>query len=515
MVGDTNPGAPAGTRLASNTAVAIVTNVWSIVTSLLMIPLLVRGLGPGQFGAWALIQAFSAITGWASILDLGLGVGSARAIGSRAGAGRSHDVLRSIAASLVVFGALGAMVLFLSAALTATIYLTVGIEWTVAGSTLSNIVILTGVQASIDLASRGPISVLDGLQRTDQSRASDAVRRSLFLGASGVAAIISGDLLVTLLAGLGASLVAMTVPLLLVRRHLTESLSWPQRSEVSELLRESRTVGLLRPLGVVNRTMDKFILGGSIGLSAVGSLEVASSLQAGANAVVSAATDPITPAAAYVSGSGGNDRIPDLALRMTRISIAISAPLIITLVTVPDVLLDIWLGEHVPTMAASFTALSCLALFISALTTPLTNCLVGCGETRVVVATAVLATALNLILSIVFVAGLGALGVLVGTIASSLFTMPAIIGAGKRAFGICGRDLVLSACLPGLAPSLPLVLGLVVARGSHLDSDLGWISLIALLMILTSAVTYRVALLEAERSSVRRLAQRPRRVPRR
>ena len=500
---DAMPSSSPGTRLVSNTAVAIATNGWSIVVSLLMIPLLVRGLGPAGFGAWALVQGFSAISGWASILDLGLSVGSTRAISSRSGSGRPEEVGRSAVATLVVFGALGAVVLAITATAAMIIRSAGGSEWTAAGTTFASIIMLTGAQASVDLASRGPISVLDGVQRTDHSRIADAVRRTLFLGASGVAAISSRDLVVTLVAGLAASLAATAVPLKLSLRCLRGSLRRPQLSDVTALLREARSVGLLRPLGVVNRTMDRFILGGSIGLSAVGSLEVASSLQAGANALVSASTDPITPAASYISGAGRSADIPELALRTTRISIAISTPLITVLLTAPDILLGMWLGDRVPAMAASFTALSCVALFISLLTTPISNCLVGFGKARVVVTTAALATVLNLLLSIVFAALVGALGVLVGTIASSVVTMPALIAAGRNALNIRIGALARRAWLPGLAPSALLAAGLVIARRTQLDSNSGWITVIGLSMILTVAVTYVVSLTKAERASVR------------
>lgn len=493
-----------GTRLINNTAVALATNGWAIIVSFLMIPLLVRGLDPAAFGAWALIQGFSAITGWASVLDLGLGLGSTRIISRHVGAGRSDEAARASVASLAVFASAGGVLLVIAITASLVIRAAAGSDWLIAEYAVYSIVLLTGIQASVDLVSRGPISVLDGVQRTDQSRATDAARRSLFLGASGVAAIVSGDLVVTLLAGIGASLVATAVSLELSRRRFIGSLYRPQRLEVSELFREARSISLLRPLGVVNRTMDKFILGGSIGLPAVGSLEVASSLQAGASAIVSASTDPITPAAGYVLGTGRTDGVPELAIRMTRIATAISTPLIVTLVVVPDVLLGIWLGDRVPEIASSFTALSCVALFISLLVAPISNCLVGSGRAQPVVITAALATFLNLILSVIFVTVLGALGVLVGTITSSAVTMVSFVVVGKRALRISIQRLVLHAWLPGLAPSVLLAMALIVARRSQLNSNLAWITMIGVSLMLTGVVTYATTLTNAERGSMRR-----------
>ena len=499
---------PSASRLAGNTAVSIVTNGWAIVISLVMLPVLLRGLGPEAFGAWALLQAFSAITGWTSMLDLGLSVGTTRWVGSQLGAGRKAAAGDGAMTSLMLFGLLGVIILVGTAFCVAVMLPLGGRTWTIAGSSVLLTGALVGAQAAVDLASRGPIAVLDGLQRLDLSRGADSIRRTVFLVSSGLSAMATSSLLATLLAGLTASIASAPIALVLVLRRLKTNECRLRRSTAALLIAEARSLSLLRPLGVVNRTMDRVIITAVSGLPAAGALEVAGSLQAGANALVAASTDTVTSAAAHASAEPSNSGTRELTLTMTRLSIAVSAPLIILLMSVPDVLLSVWLGADVPKYADEFTSLSSLALLISLLTTALSNALVGTGNSRSVVLTAVLATVLNLALSIAFALFVGALGVLVGTIVSSLVTMPLLLTAGSRNLGLHAKELARQGWFPGLMPSAVMAIALAVARLSSISTSLEWLAVIVLAICATAYATYNISLTNNERAVIRQYFRR-------
>src|SRR5437763_4593819 len=110
----TPPGRPFRRRVLLNTASTGVANIWASVVGVATLPLLLSGLGAQAFGLWVLLQTFSAITGWLSLVDLGVGTATARAVAERAALDDEHGVRRTISSSMVlflVFGAVCAVVL--------------------------------------------------------------------------------------------------------------------------------------------------------------------------------------------------------------------------------------------------------------------------------------------------------------------------------------------------------------------------------------------------------------------
>src|SRR3954467_10992070 len=80
----TPPTRPFRRRVLLNTASTGVANIWAMVVALATLPLLLHGLGAQAFGLWVLLQTFSAVTGWLSLVDLGVGTATARAVAERA-----------------------------------------------------------------------------------------------------------------------------------------------------------------------------------------------------------------------------------------------------------------------------------------------------------------------------------------------------------------------------------------------------------------------------------------------
>ena len=489
------------TRLAANTFAPLVVNVSSILISIVTLPLLITGLGPEIFGLWALLQGFSAITGWVSMLDFGLMIGGTRAISRKVGENDDEAVNRLTRTTLSIFLVLS--ICFTVIALSASAVLPAMFNWSTIDeiSSIAAIILIIGLQGSIDLYSRGIVTSLDGLQRVDLSRISDGIRRTCFLLASGFTALQTESLQQTLTAGLISSCITTILQLCILVRIRSPIVLLPTTAAFKELTTETRSVGLLRPLGVVNRTMDKFILGSISGLSSVGTLEVSNSLQAGANALISASTDAVTPTTSFLSGAQQFEQLKNVSLRMTRLSIVLCGPLITVLIVTPEPLLELWLGDQVPTDAAIFTQLSFAAVFISLLTTSLSNTIVGLGSASSVVVIAAIATTVNLGLSIAFALTVGPVGVLVGTTLSAAITAPLILIKAKRLLSITYAQIISSSWLRGLAPSILTAAILFIAKPtSSLEISNVLIALTVVTLGTTSAIF--VSLTSEERAKI-------------
>ena len=181
-------------RVLLNTAWTGVANVWAMVLALVTLPLLLSGLGTVAFGTWALLQTFSAITGWLSLVDVGVGTAATKSIAERASVDDERGVATTIASALACFGTLGmgcAVVLVLAGpALLPRLFNTPpGLVGDLRFARCP-----FPVQVVVELMIEGVESCLEGLQRVDVSRGVDAFRRTAVAGATSVVALAGGGL---------------------------------------------------------------------------------------------------------------------------------------------------------------------------------------------------------------------------------------------------------------------------------------------------------------------------------
>src|SRR5437588_12344192 len=104
----TSSGRPFRRRVLLNTVSTGAANLWAIVVALATLPLLLHGLGAQAFGTWVLLQTFSAITGWFSLVALGVGPATARAAAERAPPADEHGARTTSATSRGLLPAFGA-----------------------------------------------------------------------------------------------------------------------------------------------------------------------------------------------------------------------------------------------------------------------------------------------------------------------------------------------------------------------------------------------------------------------
>jgi O-antigen/teichoic acid export membrane protein len=177
-----------------NTAWTGVANVWAMVLALVTLPLLLAGLGPVAFGTWALLQTFSAITGWLSVVDVGVGTAATKAIAERASVDDERGVATSIASALACFGTLG-MACAAALALVGPSVLPhlFNTPPRLVGD-LRFALVPFAIQVVVELVIEGVEACLEGLQRVDLSRAVDGLRRTAVAGAMSAVALAGGGL---------------------------------------------------------------------------------------------------------------------------------------------------------------------------------------------------------------------------------------------------------------------------------------------------------------------------------
>ena len=446
-----------------NTAWSGAANVWAMVLALVTLPLLLRGLGPVAFGTWALVQTFSAITGWFSLVDLGLGTASTKEIAERASLDDEPGVAASIASALTCFGSLGLVCAVALGALGP--YVLPGLFNTPSGlrAALQFAVVLFAVQVLADLLTEGVEACLEGLQRVDLSRAIDAFRRTAVAAATAAVALAGGGLRGVAAASLAASGAGLVVGLAVWPPACRRRAGCGPRSPGGPV-HYGKTVALLQPLGVIHRTMDRLIVGVVLGPSAVTLVEIATQVQNGADAVLSATSYSVVPTSSWLRPRGDEGSLKELLETGTRYSLLVTFPVIVLAAILAGPMIRLWVG---PDYAAA-AGLAAVALLYTALTAPLqvgSNLLLGVGRAKAILRAAAAAVAINLVASVLLVHAVGIVGVFQGSLIGTALLVPMLGRSMLAEVGVTAREFLRTTVLPVTIALLPLavVAGAVVA----------------------------------------------------
>ena len=454
----TPPKRPFRRRIILNTASTGVANLWAIVVMVVTLPLLLHGLGAQAFGTWVLLQTFSAITGWFSLVDLGVGTATTRSVAERASLDDQHGVRTVTASSMALYvglGAVCALALFLA-----------GQRWLPSlfntplrlRDDLHFAIALFSVQVLLDLLTEGAEACLEGLQRVDLSRAADAIRRTLVAGATSAVALEGGGLRGVAAASLAMSAVGTVVGLALLGRLVPSGRFRPSGTEARALMAYGRTVAVLRPLGVIQRTMDRLIVGAVLGPASVSLVEIATQIMNGADAVLSASSYAVVPGASWLRARGDRDSLRELLLSGTKYSLLVTYPVIALASVLAGPLVVLWVG---PRYHHDVPGLAVVALMSVAMSAPLqvgSNLLLGVGKASAILRAVVAAVAVNLVASLVLVNTVGVVGAFVGTLIGNLFLIPVLGSAMLREVGAGAGEFIRRSLMPVLLPVIVLLL---------------------------------------------------------
>jgi O-antigen/teichoic acid export membrane protein len=434
-----------------------------MVVSLVSVPILLHGLGTDAFGTWVLLQTFSAVTGWFSLADIGTSTAATRLVAERASLGEHDGTRTAIASAMTTF-------LFLSVASC----LVVAVGGTAVFPRLFNTpdslvhdlrvaTVFFGLQVLVDLLTEGAESCLEGLQRVDVSRAVDAVRRTSVAIATCVVATTTGSLSGVAAASLAGATVGTLVAFGALRRY-GGRVGRPKRADMGDLLRYGRVVAVLRPLGVLHRTMDRFIVGWILGPAAVTLVEIATQIQTGAESVLSATSYAVVPSASWLQARGDRHSLRELLDMGTKYSVLATSAFVTLGIVFAGPFVRVWVGAQYEAAAG----LTVVALVFVAVTAPLqvgSNLLLGIGRASDILKPALAAVVVNLVMSIVLVHAVGIVGCFIGTILGATLLVPFLGRSTLAATGSNAVTFLRRAVLPCLLPSAAMAVigGIVVA----------------------------------------------------
>ncbi|MGZ4677101.1 MAG: lipopolysaccharide biosynthesis protein [Acidimicrobiia bacterium] len=453
-------------RVVLNTIASGAGNAWAMVVALVSVPLLLAGLGSTAFGLYALLLTFSAVSGWFSLADLGVWTATTRMVASSTSVGDHHEATQVARTALVTVALVGLAGAALFAVVGSAALPTLFHAPDRLAADLRAAIGFFSVTIVLDLATETAQACLEGYQRVDLSRASDAFRRFLFAGATCTAALTGGGLRGVAIAGAAAAALGAVVGLWLLRPFLVTRFAHrdPFALRAGALLRAGRTVAVLRPLGVIERTMNRTIVGIVLGPAAVTFVEIATQVQNGADAVLSASSYAVVPTASWLGARAETVKVRDMLLRGTKYAVAITGFVSVLGMFLAAPAMRVWVGSA----AGASSGLAVLGLVSVLMVAPIavgSNLLLGLDRASAILRAAGAAIVVNGVASLVLVHVVGAAGAFVATLAANLVVVPMLVRSFLRVAGVPVREFLRRALLPSLLPLAALAgtTGIVVA----------------------------------------------------
>jgi O-antigen/teichoic acid export membrane protein len=475
----------------------------TVVSGLVVTPIVLHALGDETFGVWSFIVS---ITIYLAVLDLGLGPSVVRFTAEARGRNRPEETNEVASAALAAYAAIG--VLTLAAGAVVAWFVPFLIEMpddAVADARLAAFVVV------VSLAARFPLglffNMFGGHQRADVQNLGNFIGTVLYAVLVAILIPAGGGIVTLAVVTLGVTLFRLGLPLLWLRREFPE-LRLSRRHVTAARLRELLSVSwsnfLVQLANKVVFSTDIVVVGVVLGAREAAIYAIASRLFQLAFGLASVLTSLLYPAFAEYQGAGDEERQRRLLLAGLRGGSAAALVLALPLLAIPEHLVTGWLGEGYEDSAVVLALLAVVVLLHQPLWL-VTQYLIARGRQREISRLLVAAAAANVVLSVVLASTVGTWGVALATVladgAALALAVPLwvtrVAGLSARAIG----GALLRPALPAVAVAAA-VFG--VARALDTDTLLELLPVGLAWGLLAAGAVWTVGLAAGERRAFAR-----------
>lgn len=477
----------------------------SMVSGLVVTPIVLHALGDETFGIWSFIGS---ITIYLAVLDLGLGPSVVRFTAEARGRDAPEETNQVASVALALYAAIGAVTLLAGVALSWIVPVLIETpDELVWEARLATFIV------TVALAARFPLglfyNLLGGHQRLDVQNLGNFVGTVLYAVLVAILIPRGGGLVLLAALTLGVTLVRLGLPLFWLRREFPQlrlRRDYVTRARVRELASVSWSNFLVHVANKVVFSTDIVVVGIVLGAREAAIYAIASRLFQLAFGLASVLTALLYPAFAEYEGAGDEARQRRLLLSGLRGGSAAALVLALPLLLIPEHLLTGWLGDGYED-SAPVLALLAVVILIHQPIWLLTQYLVARGRQREIARLLVAAAGANVVLSIVLATTVGTWGVALATLLADAavlaFAVPLWV---SPAAGVRSLALARALARPALPALVVAALVFGVARWVDTDTLLELAPVGAAWAVLASAAVWRLGLTADERRSFTRQA---------
>jgi O-antigen/teichoic acid export membrane protein len=477
----------------------------TLVSGLIVTPIIVGALGTEQFGIWALIGS---ILGFIGLLDFGIGPSLIRFAAEQRGRGARGETDELTSTALAIYLALAVLSVFLAVLLSFLLPLVVDISDEYVRAAQIAVVISVGT-----FVLRFPLGLfgflLAGQQRYDVLNVANILGAVLYFGLAVLVLYVADGSLVAL-AVITAIVTAfrLLLPLFWLRRELPDlrvRRSLVTKRQARELLSFSSRNMLIQVASKVVFSTDVIVVSIILGSVAAGVYGIPAKLFALAFGVGIASTTLLFPLLSELEGADDRERQERYLLAGVRLGLAVVVAVGLPLVFLPDRFLDAWLPSDFDVdTAAPILAILMVSLLFAQPGHLLAQYLVARGKHGRLAVARLVTVVVNLLLSIAMALWVGIWGVAVATLVTEALSAVAVLPYLLRRESSASASALAAAWLRPVGLGLIAAIPTLIALGRLLEIDtlaafvgvgLCWLALYA-------ALVWRFAMRDTEKRTI-------------
>jgi len=391
----------------------------TLAVGFFLAPFVVHRLGNIAYGVW--ILTISSV-GYLNLLNLGMGSSVLRFV-SKGHTTQDHEgASEALSAALWVRIQISALVLVLSGGLAAVFPLIFRVPPALALDAREAILVI-GVSTAVNLSVGVLGSVLSALNRYDLL--SYVTLTQLCIRVIGTVAVLLAHrgIVAIALCELLAAVVGNGLLTYISRRIYPElriRLTKPRRDVLRKIWSYSAYAFLISIAVQLVYQSDNLVVGAFVSASAVTFYSIGNSLCRYTQQIIGAMTATFTPAASTYEAAGDTASLRALYYNGTRATMAISLPIVITLIIRGGSFIGVWMGPQYARTSGTVLAILATSLLFSLQNSASVAIAFGVEKHKTPAKWAIGEGTANLVLSIVLAIKLGIYGVAIGTLIPSL-----------------------------------------------------------------------------------------------
>jgi O-antigen/teichoic acid export membrane protein len=423
----------------------------------LLMPFILRHLGPTVYGLWILVNS---VVGYGSLLDFGIWGAIIKYIAEYRARGEAEQARHLLGTTIWLYCFLALIAIGFSVAIAPLFprLFNVPADQHVTAIWL---VILLGLRMGIAIPCMTPMAVLRGLQRYDLVNLID-ILGTLFTVVGTIGVLSMGGGLFGMVGINICSLVVMLVPSLWFIGRIAPELRGGWREADRQLLR--LVISYSWPLFVkdiasrLQTRTDEITIGAFLPISFITPYSVVRRLSEATHILTKQFMKVFLPLASELDAENDRGRLRTLYITGTRLTLVIFLPIAAALTILAHSILTLWVGAEYASSAHLVALLTLASLFVT-IQWPAVAVLQGMARHRLLAATSLGSGLANLVLSIALIHPLGLVGVALGTlIPAALECVGFVLPYTMRVIGVTTDEALKRIFLPALLPVLPMVL---------------------------------------------------------
>ena len=454
--GDTPPGrlgsllatfGPGGVPL--NTVATSMRTVVRAIVGILLLPLLVHRIGVTATGLFVFATT---LTGYFTAVEFGLATSVTKYVAEYRATGAGEALNSVLRGSLLLMAALGLLIAIVLAAFGLTLGESLFDEPSIADQVIPTFLVAAAT-ALVYFPSRLGVAALEGLERFD---------RSGLIGIVCSAALLGAMYWVTSWSHSVALLTALFGSALVIEGAICGALAWRQMgvrlgggrwtgSHMRPVLAFGGSLFVLGFADTLVYSLDRTIVAGFVGASAIVAYEAALRPQNGVRAVSSMAAGALIPTMSRLFAQGRDEAARELILIASLLGVLITTPVAIVVIVLAEPFVVAWLGPQYAHYAVYIQIFTSYWIAHSN-TAALGSAIAGLGRLRIFVWLTIIGSVITLLLSIVLTAQWGVVGVIWGTVIPAWLSLPLWLYFALRHVGLDARRYVREVIWPGYGP---------------------------------------------------------------